>query len=137
MSQLVQAVASAAPSVSPQIVTVTKTVVVDHASHLFQLAEIVKYVGLGAGLSLVHAVVNGRFGLPKALNRVLPLAYSVAVAVALLVVDGTLNWNDWYQVFVQVLLGAVGVYALVTAYNAASSSSSAPAIANLPVETAV
>ena len=86
-------------------------------SHIFQLAEIIKYVGLGAGLSVVHAILNGKAGLPKWLNKVLPVVYSAIGGLAIVVVNNVVDWSNWYQVFVQVVTGAVSVYALVAAYN--------------------
>lgn len=132
--------ASVAPTVTTSPVvhevtrTVTKEVLVPTTSHLFQLAEIIKYLGLGVGLSVIHAVLNGQFNLPKPLNKVLPVVYSALTAVAVLVVQNTLDWSDWYQVFVQVLGGAVSVYALITAFNATQSNqpdSSLPTVTNL------
>lgn len=133
MSQLIQAAASVAPSVTPQVVTVTKTVVVDHTSHLFQLAQIVKYLGAGAGLSVVHSVLE-RGKLPKWLNTLLPVVYSGVLSVVSLFVAGSLDLSNWYQAFLQILAGAVTWYALLTVVNKAQSASAATA---LPVETAV
>lgn len=136
---IILAVAAAAQDVVPTVVNpvvITKTVAVPTTSHFFQLAEIVKYLGYGAGLSLIHAVVNNRFGLPKTLNKILPVVYSVFVTVATLIVAGSLNWSDWFQVFTQVLTGSVAFYAIVTLVTPTPVPSSTT-IEDLPTVEAV
>jgi hypothetical protein len=123
MSALVSTVA---PVVNVTPVVVTHTVTVFQGSHWFQLAEIVKYVTLGAGLSIIHSVVNNKYGLPKWLNKVLPVVYAGVAGIAIVAVDNAVNWNDWFQVFTQVVAGAVGVYALVTLVT---PTSTAPVVA--------
>ena len=131
----VQTVPVIAPVV-PDPVVITNTVVVDHSSHFFQLAQIVKYLGLGVGLSLIHAVVNNKFGLPRTLNKVLPVLYAALAGVAVVVVDNTgLDWSNWYQVFTQVVTAAVGIYALVTLVT--PSSTTVTPVATLPVVESV
>lgn len=123
---------SVLPSPSPSPVEVIHNTITYVASspHLFQLAQIVQYVGTGVGLSIIHSLLlNSR--LPKWANRVLPVVYSVLAALADVVVKGTVNWSDWYQVFVQVLTGAVAWYAIVTLVNEKTPSPS------LPVQTTV
>lgn len=135
MSVVASVAPTVVPSVTPVVVhTVTqfRDVFVPTTSHWFQLAEIVQYLGLGVGLSLIHAVLNGKFNLPHGLNKVLPVVYSAVTAVAVLVVKGGVNWSDWYEVFVQVLAGAVVVYGLISAYNSTQSQD-----ANLPTVTNV
>lgn len=119
---VVEATPSITPVVTPIVHTVTQVVTVNVAGHLFQLAEIVKYLALGAGLSFVQFVLHGKFGLPKWVNIVLPIVYAAIGGLAITVVDNTVNWADWYQVFLQVLAGASGLYALVTVVNTASAS---------------
>lgn len=120
MSVLLAGVAQAVATPVPSPEVIDRTVTVFTQTHLFQLAEVVKYVGLGVGLSVIHGVINGRFGLPKALNKVLPVLYAALAGLAVVVVSGTVDWTDWYQIFVQVATGAAGVYALITAYNTAA-----------------
>ena len=122
---------SVVAQVAPVVVTpvvVTHTVSVFQGSHWFQLAQIVKYVALGAGLSVIHGVVNNKYGLPKWLNKVLPVVYAAVAGAAIVVVDNSVNWSDWFQVFTQVVAGAVGVYALVTLVTPVST----PAKTDLP-----
>lgn len=120
MSVTASVLPSVAPSIQP-VVTVVKTVMVDRSNHFFQLAEIVKFVGLGAGLTILHSVLNGFKNVPKVVNLLLPIAYATITGIAIVIVDGSTNFNDWYQVSTQVFSAAGVVYALIYTVNAATN----------------
>lgn len=115
---------SPTPSPTPVVVThdVFHTVIQYLTPHVFQLAMIVQFLGTGAGLSILHSIfLSNR--LPKWANVALPIGYSGLAALADIVVRNTINWNDWYMVFVQVVTGAVAWYAVLTVVNKANASS--------------
>lgn len=118
---------SISPSVSPSpaVNDVMHTVVQFVSPHLFELAQIVQFLGTGAGLSILHSLFLSNH-LPKWLNRTLPVVYSALAAVADVVIRGTVDWNNWYMVFVQVLTGAITWYVVVTAVNQSNNSKSLP-----------
>lgn len=113
------------PMPSPIVVThdVVHTVVQYLTPHVFQLAQIVQFLGTGAGLSILHSIfLSSR--LPKWANVALPVAYSALASIADIAVKNSINWSDWYQVFVQVLTGAIAWYAILTVVNQSSKPSS-------------
>jgi hypothetical protein len=124
-------IATVAPSVTPLVsplvspaIEVVKTVVVSKTSHFFQLAEIVKFIGLGAGLTILHSVLNGYKNVPKVVNLLLPIAYATITGIAIVLVDNSVNLDDWYQVATQVFSAAGVVYALIYTVNAATNRKS-------------
>lgn len=119
----VTATLSPVPSPTPVVHDIVHTVVQYLTPHVFQLAMIVQFLGTGAGLSILHSIfLSAR--LPKWANVALPVAYSALASVADIVVRNTINWNDWYMVFVQVLTGAVAWYAVLTVVNKAQNPAS-------------
>lgn len=126
---------SPSPSPSPKVIHTTTTIIhnVVTSPHFFQLAQIVQYLAGGALLSIVHSLLLNK-RLPKWANIALPVVYSGLAALADLIVKGTVDWSNWYMVFVQFLTGAVAWYAILTIVNTANPPAKTAAT-TVPVTT--